>query len=99
MEKRISRTSHACYSKKHSFAIYRYELDGPCGCYVGVKKIYIGLRAYAQKDPVLEYKMEGFDMFEEMTRNIKFAVSDNILKLKIVRRVATPTETQEVSNE
>lgn len=62
-------------------------------------KKYIGLRAYAQKDPVLEYKMEGFDMFEEMTRNIKFAVSDNILKLKIVRRVATPTETQEVSNE
>lgn len=62
-------------------------------------KKYIGLRAYAQKDPVLEYKMEGYDMFEEMTRNIKFAVSDNILKLKIVKRVTTSTETQEDNNE
>ena len=31
----------------------------------------IGLRAYAQKDPVVEYKFEAMDMFEEMTDNIK----------------------------
>jgi len=28
----------------------------------------IGLRAYAQRDPVAEYKIEGFNMFEEMIR-------------------------------
>ncbi|MPN39201.1 Protein translocase subunit SecA [bioreactor metagenome] len=28
----------------------------------------IGLRAYAQRDPVNEYKMESYDMFDEMVR-------------------------------
>ena len=31
----------------------------------------INLRAYAQRDPVVEYKFEGMDMFEEMVYNIK----------------------------
>ena len=31
----------------------------------------IGLRAYAQRDPVVEYKIEGMDMFEEMVNSIK----------------------------
>ena len=31
----------------------------------------IGLVAYAQKDPVQEYKAQAYDMFEEMTQNIK----------------------------
>ena len=31
----------------------------------------INLRAYAQRDPVIEYKYEAMDMFEEMTENIK----------------------------
>ena len=26
----------------------------------------IGLRAYGQKDPVIEYQFEGFNMFEDM---------------------------------
>ncbi len=31
----------------------------------------IGMRGYAQHDPVIEYKKEGFTMFEEMTRDIQ----------------------------
>ncbi len=31
----------------------------------------IGLQAYGQKDPLVEYKMNGFDMFDEMTSNIQ----------------------------
>lgn len=31
----------------------------------------IGLRAYAQRDPVVEYKFEGMDMFESMIDSIK----------------------------
>ena len=38
----------------------------------------IRLRAYAQTDPVIEYKREGFDMFEAM---------NDAIKEKIVRRV------------
>ncbi len=30
----------------------------------------INLRAYGQRDPVIEYQVEGFNMFEEMIRNI-----------------------------
>ena len=31
----------------------------------------IGLQAFAQRDPKVEYKLAGFEMFDEMTRNIK----------------------------
>ncbi len=31
----------------------------------------IRLRAYAQRDPVVEYRIEGFDMFDEMIDNIR----------------------------
>ena len=31
----------------------------------------IGLRAYAQRDPIVEYKLEGFEMFDEMIRLIQ----------------------------
>lgn len=32
---------------------------------------YIGLRAIGQKDPVKEYEIEGFGMFDELNRNIR----------------------------
>ncbi|MBI4040262.1 MAG: preprotein translocase subunit SecA [Deltaproteobacteria bacterium] len=38
----------------------------------------INLRAYAQKDPILEYKKEAFEMFREMTFHIK---SDSLAKI------------------
>jgi len=31
----------------------------------------INLRAYGQKDPVQEYQIEGFDMFNEMINSVK----------------------------
>ncbi len=30
-----------------------------------------GLQAYGQKDPLVEYKLNGYEMFDEMTQNIK----------------------------
>ena len=42
----------------------------------------ISLRAYAQKDPVIEYKFEGMDMFEHMTESIK---TDTVKMLLNVR--------------
>jgi len=32
---------------------------------------YIGLRAIGQKDPVKEYEVEGFQMFDELNDNIR----------------------------
>jgi preprotein translocase subunit SecA len=43
----------------------------------------IGLRAYGQKDPKMEYKIEGYAMFQEMIDNIKEQVSGLIFKLRI----------------
>ena len=31
----------------------------------------IGLRAYGQKDPVVQYRIEGFEMFDQMINDIK----------------------------
>ena len=31
----------------------------------------VGLQAYGQRDPLVEYKMSGYEMFDEMTQNIR----------------------------
>jgi len=43
----------------------------------------IGMRAYGQRDPVVEYKFEGFQMFEEMIRSIQEDVVKIILNSHI----------------
>lgn len=42
----------------------------------------IGLRAYGQKDPVVQYRIEGFDMFDEMIGNIKMDVVRILLNMQ-----------------
>ena len=50
----------------------------------------IGLRAYAQQDPVVAYRMESFDMFEQMTTNIR----EDTVKYMLTLRVRTQAETE-----
>ena len=47
----------------------------------------IGLRAYAQRDPVNEYKLESYDMFEEMVRLIR---EDTVRRLYMARIERAP---------
>ena len=42
----------------------------------------IGLRAYGQKDPVVQYRLEGFDMFEEMVNDIKYDVTKILMHIR-----------------
>ena len=42
----------------------------------------IGLRAYGQKDPVIQYQIEGSDMFEEMINSIKLEVTKILMCVK-----------------
>lgn len=49
----------------------------------------IGLRAYAQRDPVNEYKLESFDMFDEMIRLIQEDTVRNLYQLRIEKEKAT----------
>ena len=43
----------------------------------------IGLQAYAQRDPVVEYKMSGYDMFQSMTDSIQEETVRLLLHVKI----------------
>ena len=52
----------------------------------------IGLRAYGQQDPVVKYRIEGMDMFEEMVLDIKHDVVQlmmNVRKQDEVKREET----------
>jgi preprotein translocase subunit SecA len=42
----------------------------------------IGLRGYGQKDPLIEYKKEGFDMFEEMKLRIVESTVENLFRIR-----------------
>ncbi len=46
----------------------------------------IRLRAYGQKDPVVEYRSEGFDMFDQMI----VAIRENTAKMMLTVRLKTP---------
>ena len=50
----------------------------------------IGLRAYGQVDPVISYKKEGFEMFDEMVERIQRTTIAVLLKVKVEIRPAPP---------
>ncbi len=43
----------------------------------------IGLRAYGQKDPLVEYKFEAYDMFTAMTNSIQEDIARTILRVQV----------------
>ena len=47
----------------------------------------IGLQAYGQRDPLVEYKMSGYDMFEEMEENICEDTVKLLFHVKIEQKV------------
>ena len=46
-----------------------------------------GLASYAQKDPLVEYKMNGYDMFDAMTANIKEETVRMLYHVRIEQKV------------
>ncbi len=44
----------------------------------------IGLRAYGQKDPLIEYKMEGYHMFQAMMQAVREEVVSMVLRVKLM---------------
>jgi len=65
----------------------------------------IGLRAYGQRDPLIEYKAEAFKMFEELMVSIKSEICHNIFRSassllafeQFLRRLPQKTTHQETS--
>jgi len=57
----------------------------------------IGLRAYGQKDPVVQYRIEGSDMFEQMVNDIKTDVVKILLNVHKAGEVVRK-ETVKITN-
>ncbi len=53
----------------------------------------IGLQAYGQRDPLVEYKLAGFDMFDGLIANIQ----DDVLRLLYHVRIEQKVEREEVA--
>jgi preprotein translocase subunit SecA len=49
----------------------------------------IGLRGYAQQNPLIEYKREGLDMFQEMIEQIKRETIQMLFRLQVATREET----------
>ncbi len=56
----------------------------------------IGLRGYGQKDPLAEYKREGFDMFSGMMNSIKSDALERLFKVQVVQG-ERPEEVEEAT--
>jgi preprotein translocase subunit SecA len=55
----------------------------------------IGLRGYAQQDPLVAYKKESFEMFEEMMMAFQEQTARHLFRMQILAPDGTPIETTE----
>ena len=44
----------------------------------------IGLRSYGQRDPLVEYKKEAFDLFENLLNKLKLDFITLLINLKVI---------------
>lgn len=47
----------------------------------------IGLQAYGQRDPLVEYKMSGYDMFDSLTENIRLDTVRLLLHVRVEQHI------------
>jgi preprotein translocase subunit SecA len=52
----------------------------------------VGFRGYAQRDPLNEYKTEGFELFQTMLINLRQNVTTQLMRVEIVREAASAPE-------
>ncbi|HLZ94247.1 MAG TPA: preprotein translocase subunit SecA [Candidatus Dormibacteraeota bacterium] len=50
----------------------------------------IGLRAYGQRDPLVEYKNEAFEMFNELRDRIQASIVSRIFRVQVQRNAPPP---------
>ena len=46
----------------------------------------VGLRGYAQRDPLNEYKSEAFQLFDELITNLREAVTAQLMRVEVVQQ-------------
>ena len=55
----------------------------------------IGLRSYGQRDPLVEYKKEAFNLFENLLKKLKSDLITILLNLKIVEQKTKEAKTNQ----
>ncbi|MDP1538444.1 MAG: preprotein translocase subunit SecA, partial [bacterium] len=50
----------------------------------------VRLRAYGQRDPLVEYKSEGHKMFQELLNRIEIGIANTIFKVSLVEQPQQP---------
>ena len=50
----------------------------------------IGLRGYGQRDPLVEYKKEAFDLFAQLMNSINTQIANTVFKVNIAPAAANP---------
>ena len=53
----------------------------------------VRLRAYGQRDPLVEYKSEGHKVFQQLLQTLETTIVQNIMKASIAPRQAPPAQT------
>jgi preprotein translocase subunit SecA len=51
----------------------------------------IGLRAFGQKDPLVEYKNEAFQAFQELLNDIQYDIAATVFRVQLVKEPPAPT--------
>ena len=46
----------------------------------------VGLRSYGQRDPLIEYKKEAFDLFSNLLEKLKFDYVTILMNLKVIEQ-------------
>ncbi len=57
----------------------------------------IGLQAYAQVDPLVAFKREGHDMYQQLVQNIRKQVAKTVFKVRIVQNTEGGQQAQPVT--
>ena len=55
----------------------------------------IGLRSYGQRDPLIEYKKEAFELFSNLLNKLKFDYVNILMNLKIIKEAEKNKEVKE----
>ncbi len=56
----------------------------------------IGLRGYAQRDPLIEYKREGFDLFEKLMVEIGYEIVHRIYKVAVQQQAPSIVQAEPI---
>ena len=54
----------------------------------------IGLRSYGQRDPLIEYKKEAFELFSNLLTKLKFDYVNILLNLKVIKQTEKEDESK-----